>query len=220
MKPLFAVAAMLVSLAASAQDSDLAGRYTLQGAAEARSEMLLKADGTFDWRMAYGEIEFNTKGTWSARDGKATLVTDHNGIPNFRLFTDQEYKYVRNAEPGTWVALLALPSVGPLPDVEVQFESASGKTVTAISPHNGYTIVKMADGEQWKRVGLRKKASTAPYQWIDVPSTRAAERLAGFTVTNHETLMPAPFETLVLTRKGADLVMGSETGGTAIYRKN
>ncbi|TFW29787.1 hypothetical protein [Duganella callida] len=220
MKRLFALTALLTSLAATADNSQLPGHYVLSGVPDVASEVVLNADGRFTWRIAAnGMFEQSASGSWSADGAHVTLTNTHQGVPRFRLFTEQEYRYVHPAQDGAWTAVLSLPSLGPIPDAEVQFVAASGKTMSAVSPHNGYTVVKMPAGEQWRRVGLRMKGSTAPIQWLDVPSAQAAQRLAGFTVTNPDTVLPSPFDTLVLTRRGNELLMGPEQGGKGVYRK-
>ncbi|MET4729013.1 hypothetical protein ABIE09_002825 [Lysobacter enzymogenes] len=64
----------LPAAAASAQAADpiedrqrapLAGRYTLQGASEGESELLLKPDGRFEWSLRYGPMVQSATGRWN-----------------------------------------------------------------------------------------------------------------------------------------------------------
>lgn len=65
----------------------LAGRYFLSGVMEVGSEMELKADGSFDWFLAYGNMDKIGKGDWESDDKTVTLRfrNVHADEPAFRL---------------------------------------------------------------------------------------------------------------------------------------
>lgn len=56
-----------------ARAAALVGHYYLSGVHEVGSELLLRADGTFDWGLAYGAIDQAAKGNWRV-DGDAVLL--------------------------------------------------------------------------------------------------------------------------------------------------
>jgi hypothetical protein len=227
MKRLLSVAAAVLALLLAASASaatvppdavELTGHYYLNGRGEIGSELLLKPDGTFQWAMMYGAVDLSAHGTWTLKDGKVTLTSAAQGKPEFKLFKDSDYGRTKPAEPGVWVAIVGFPYEGPLPNVEVQFESASGKTVTAVSKRNGDALANMPASEQWKRAGLRMKDSGAPYQWIDLPPARAQARLAGFTVVNREAVTPSAFTTMTLKVDGGAL-RADQDGFSGTYEK-
>lgn len=57
-------------------DAGLVGHYHLSGVMETGSELLLKADGRFEWYISYGAVDQFARGRWG-RDGKTvTLAAD------------------------------------------------------------------------------------------------------------------------------------------------
>ena len=214
--PALSLAAEKTAASASPADkSSLAGHYYLNGRTEVGSELLLKADGSFQWGLSYGAVDQFARGTWSLQGNSVTLTSAPQGVPNFKLFDADDYHNTHPAEAGVWIAIVGFPHQGPLANVEVQFESASGRSATAVSVRNGDAIVKMPATEQWKRAGLRMKDSKAPLQWIDMPAERVKARLAGFTVSNPDAITPSAFKTMSLERVGDRLRAGdsSPVGG-------
>jgi hypothetical protein len=213
------LAAPTTTFAAAPDARELAGHYYLSGGGEMGSELLLKENGDFDWVLMYGAVDQYAHGTWTLKDGKVRLTSAAQGKPDFKLFDDDDYGKTKPAEAGMWIAIVGFPHQGPLPDVEVCFESSSGKTATAVSKPNGDAIVTMPASEQWKRAGLRMNGSKEPYQWITVPPTRAKTRLAGFTVSNPETVIPSAFKTMMLTVEGRQLRAADPNGFSGSYEK-
>ena len=55
----------------------LAGTYHLEGVMETGSDLLLRADGTFEWAFTYGALDLMAKGRWDAQgDGIELRVED------------------------------------------------------------------------------------------------------------------------------------------------
>ena len=55
----------------------LAGTYHLEGVMETGSDLLLRADGTFEWAFTYGALDLLAKGHWhNDGDGIALQVDD------------------------------------------------------------------------------------------------------------------------------------------------
>ncbi len=57
-------------------DAALAGHYYLSGVMETGSELLLKADGRFDWYISYGAVDQVARGRWGRTDQTVTLTAD------------------------------------------------------------------------------------------------------------------------------------------------
>ena len=72
-----AVVAPLLPVAASAAcapaDPSLAGHYSLHGVMEVGSELLLKADGRFEYMLAYGALDELASGCLTRNGGVVTL---------------------------------------------------------------------------------------------------------------------------------------------------
>lgn len=228
-KSLFSVlaCASLLSLSASAVAADqpapsLAGHYYLQGVTEVGSELLLKKDGKFEWMLAYGNVDQQASGDWSASGKEVTLHAASPGkAPQFRVFDEEEMRIRKPAAAGQWVAIVGFPQLGPMAGVEVKFEAKSGKTASAVSLQNGDAIVQMPASEQWLRAGLRLEGSKADYQWLPVPAERARERIAAFAVTDRQWLLKQPFQKLTLCVVDGGLQVSDADNGLArgVYAK-
>lgn len=69
---------------ATTSDAALAGSYHLEGVMETGSDLLLRADGTFEWAFTYGALDLLAKGRWQREgDGIVLLVEDMAYPPQF-----------------------------------------------------------------------------------------------------------------------------------------
>ena len=57
-------------------DPTLAGPYQMHGVMEVGSELLLKADGRFQYMLAYGALDELASGCWARHGGVVTLYAD------------------------------------------------------------------------------------------------------------------------------------------------
>ena len=83
-------------LASPAQDAPLVtltakpfvGHYYLSGIREVGSELVLRADGTYDWFLAYGAVDQFSKGHWKLARAQISLIAD---VPEHKgpLFTPE-----------------------------------------------------------------------------------------------------------------------------------
>ena len=216
-------AGLLLSAGANAGPADeLVGHYYLEGGrSEVGSELLLRKDGTFEWALMYGAVDQGARGTWAKKDDRVVLTAARAEEPVFRLFRDDDYNATEPVEPGRWIAMVGVPHVGPMGDVEVRFEARSGKTASAVSEEDGAAVVEMPASETWTRAGLRRAGSAAPLQWFSIDAGRAQTRLVGFALTNVESLQRAPFAKLAL-RVGPDglVVDDPDSGLRGTYAKH
>lgn len=70
-------------------DPALVGHYYLSGVMETGSELLLRADGSFEWYISYGAVDQFAQGTW-ASDGEAVILTPNGPSMDTPLFTLRE----------------------------------------------------------------------------------------------------------------------------------
>lgn len=220
---LAACAALSAMSPATMAAAPVQGHYYLHGVTDVGSELMLKPDGKFEWALSYGNTDQHANGNWHLAGSDVVLVADSSrNEPRFRVSSEEEVHFSRGAEPGLWIATVGVPDMGPVSDVEVQFEARSGKTATAVSRPNGDAIVKMPATEQWARAGLRRKGTAEDFQWFVVPPRRAGERIAGFAITNPEVLGGQPFHELTLHVTDSGLQVADPESGLArgVYSKN
>jgi hypothetical protein len=79
-------------------DAKLVGHYYLSGVMETGSELLLKADGRFDWFISYGAIDQVAEGRWG-RVGKTVTLAVDMPTANEPLFrADQTFPWGEDVE--------------------------------------------------------------------------------------------------------------------------
>lgn len=188
--------------AADPVPAKLVGHYYLHGAHEVGSELLLKRDGTFEWALAYGSMDQQSKGRWIASDTRVKLVANGPARePVFRLFTEKEFDELGISGPasaGKWKVIVAVLGRGGIGDVEVLFEARSGASLLAMTDWRGDAFVRMPATETWALAGVRLKDSKSAYQWFTIPPAQAQGRYSGFTLTDDTWLSSSPFKVLDL----------------------
>ena len=76
-RPSWMLAAMLMTpVAVVAAPQELPGHYYLSGMTEVGSELLLRADGRYQWMLAYGALDLAVEGSWTRSGDTLTLVAD------------------------------------------------------------------------------------------------------------------------------------------------
>ena len=91
-------AACARAAACAPADPSLAGHYYLRGVMEVGSELLLKADGRFEYMLAYGALDELASGCW-ARNGAIVTLQAHK----FEHSMDDPMKFERldlTVQPG------------------------------------------------------------------------------------------------------------------------
>ena len=78
---LFSVCAGASAHACAPADASLAGLYSLRGVMEVGSQIALRADGTFDYMLAYGAADEAASGCWS-REAAAVVLTPETKMTN------------------------------------------------------------------------------------------------------------------------------------------
>lgn len=79
-------------------DAALAGHYYLLGVMETGSELLLKADGRFEWYISYGAVDQVAKGRWGRSGQTVTLAADLPAADAPLLRVDQVFPWDEAAE--------------------------------------------------------------------------------------------------------------------------
>ena len=79
-------------------DAVLTGHYYLSSVMETGSELLLKADGRFEWYISYGAVDQVAKGRWGRAGQTVTLVADLPAADAPLLRVDQAFPWDEAAE--------------------------------------------------------------------------------------------------------------------------
>ena len=69
------LALLALTFATPADAKGVEGHYYLEGVMETGSELLLKADGTFQYYFTYGALDLLAEGDWREDKGHVLLVT-------------------------------------------------------------------------------------------------------------------------------------------------
>jgi hypothetical protein len=198
----------------SSREPKLSGHYYLEdGPSEVGSELLLRDSGQFEWALMYGAADYAAKVTWQLTGKRMVLSSTPKSEPMFRMFGDDDYHRTKPAQRDRWIAVVGVPFMGPVADIEVRFEARSGKAGTAVSKPNGDAIVEMPSNEVWTRAGLRRAGSEVPWQWFSVAPQRAQARLVGFALTNLDAVRSASFASLTLRVAPKGLVIDDDASG-------
>ena len=75
MTALLPLAAFLAT-PALADAPERVGHYYLRGVMETGSELLLRADGRFQWYLVYGALDLFAEGRWQEKDGIVLLTAE------------------------------------------------------------------------------------------------------------------------------------------------
>lgn len=157
-------------------DPALAGRYYLDGD-DVGSELLLRADGRFEYLLAYGASDARAKGCWRHSDRQVVLETNRAAESGLRLLKRVSIDGSSSPE-----------SLRPVPQTDHD-EGAQGDTVVVALGHapEGATIwVEYADGQRSslpvdkggrarfarpgmpavRRVGVGRSGTDLPLQWF------------------------------------------------------
>ncbi|MCL1634586.1 hypothetical protein M2650_08080 [Luteimonas sp. SX5] len=189
-------------------DPALVGHYYLNGVMETGSEMLLNADGRFQWMMVYGALDQTAQGRWHRIGDRVVLQSDPVAkTPEFRPFTDAEMQSHPPSSADAWTAVVGIPEQGPMSGVEVMFESDDGKTQTRITGADGMaTLQPFPKGRNWTRAALRRQGRNEAWQWFALPEPWQSERFAAYFVKDASAYRKTAFEKMELRVDGRELV--------------
>ena len=207
---LFTAATSLARAAgpAPADASTLAGHYYLEGGPmEVGSELVLSPAGAFAWSLAYGAADYDVQGTWQRSGAHVVLQPAPSPEPAFVPYRADEYPEGFAAPPGEWAVATLIDEGLGVSEVEVRYESRSGKAWRGLTDLDGASRIPAPAGETWVRTGLRRAGSTAPWQWFDVTPEGTARRAVVFRLTNARDLKHAPFAAMRLRVEPAGLVV-------------
>jgi hypothetical protein len=109
-----------VALAAAAHAADIPGRYSLRNVREMGSEIVLRADGWFEFMLVYGAADYWASGQWQMQNGAVVLNTAGEPKPPFHLSASSA---AAHAEVQVTVAGAG---GAPVPNIDVALDGAGG----------------------------------------------------------------------------------------------
>jgi len=132
--PTLALALLAASTQARAADH-LPGRYRLQGDHDAAGELLLRADGRFEYSLAYGALDEHAEGHWIRRDKVVALVTEPKPVP-------PEFQLAPRSPPAADSATLHViwPNGQGVAGVDFRIGFETGDPIVAYTQEDGWRL--------------------------------------------------------------------------------
>jgi hypothetical protein len=187
----------------------MAGRYYLQGVREVGAELQLRADGRFDFGMAYGGGDQSAQGRWSVKGRVVTLISDPTPAAGFSLLASNPTLLdAYGTEPGKPTLLVVKVSTPRLAlswsQMEITAEFSNGQQRSGVTGRTGMLGFLDRAEPEWKGAIVKRvsvsypKAKIGPTWFkIDSDATKSIE-------VNFEPgpMAPPAFERAELVRQG------------------
>ena len=155
------VAALLATTAAAnaVQSETPAGHYVLQGMREVGSELVLRADGQFQYMLAYGAYDEFASGTWKVDGKRVILNSEAKDVPPKFTLKSAESK------PGKVVEILVNDKNGRgIAGVDVILVFDGNKGEVGYTQSYGYQF-SLKDDQLPRMIGLGIKMYNLEPQW-------------------------------------------------------
>jgi hypothetical protein len=202
LRALFFAALLWQPFAYAAADSkSLEGHYFLHGAMEMGAELILRKEGTFSGRMAYGNVGGMAEGTWQVENNTLSLTSEVDYLPTKKLFFKMprtrslaeleesyriqhgNYDNIDNATAHQAQTNYILqmhydrrPKPPAIKPVYLYFEFSDGPRSQQLLTSNKPTDLWLPYDPQrtLKKIGFGTSRDSGPTQWFDVsPDSRS-----------------------------------------------
>ena len=132
---IFVCMALVPASAALAEASDLVGRYRLSEGPEAAGQLVISADGRFDYALAYGALDEEAHGRWQRQDDAICLHTEPRPVP-------PAFSRVPADEAAGQAATLRVvaPDGHGIAGVDFRIGFDSGRPVEGYTQEDGFTL--------------------------------------------------------------------------------
>lgn len=132
------VVAMVATATPITQADEVAGHYVLR-MMEVGSELLLKADGQFEFMLAHGAADYWAKGTW--RREKDTVVLNSSGK------AEEPFRFVRSEDgtPGRIRVWVMGKNGRGVPHIRVTLHAAGGESEATTTDEGAAVFPDVAD---------------------------------------------------------------------------
>jgi hypothetical protein len=158
-------------------DPGLAGRYVLDGE-EIGSELLLRADGRFEYLLAYGTSDARAHGCWRRQDGQVVLETARLPLAGLRLIKRRSLDGSNSPESmqpvpptdvdaGATGDTVVVALTRALAGSPVWLEYADGHRAQQPAGPDGRASFARAGMPAVRRIGVAMPGEVAPTRWFD-----------------------------------------------------
>lgn len=113
----------------------VAGRYRLDGDHDAAGELLLRADGRFEYALAYGALDEHAQGRWARRGEGVVLTTEPKPVPPL-------FRMAARSKPAAGAPTLRVswPDGRGVAGVDFRIGFDTGDPVTDYTQDAGWTL--------------------------------------------------------------------------------
>ena len=129
------VAALLAALPSQGRAEDPAGRYRLADGHDAASELIISADGHFQYALSAGALDEHAEGHWMRMGERIALFTDPKPVPP--VFSADPSA---TREDAKLTLLVAWPNGRGIAGIDFRIGFATGEPVTGYTQDYGWSM--------------------------------------------------------------------------------
>lgn len=128
-------ASLPMSVLASGTDPDPVGHYRAAAGPDLASELVIEANGHFEYVLYYGALDEHAAGHWTRADGSIRLYTDPKPIPAaFALDAPSKTRDVK------FSLLVASPDGRGIAGIDFRIGFASGDPINGYTQEDGWSL--------------------------------------------------------------------------------
>lgn len=121
--------------AGAAEAATPAGHYRLVGEQDVASQLVLHANGRFEYFLMAGALDERSRGIWAATDAGLVLTTDPKPVPPILTLTSAA------KSPNSPLTLLVTwPDGSGIPGVDIRITFANGEALESYTQEDGWTL--------------------------------------------------------------------------------
>ena len=182
-----------------------AGIYQLEGVREVGADLQLRANGRFEFSIAYGGVDANAAGSWAVKGNTLTLTSDPIPPASFSLIAFRPELLDRygteTGKPTLFVVKVSTPRLDMTwSNMEITAEFSNGQRRSGKTGETGMLGFLARPEAQWKNAVVKRVAVAYPKAkigpvWFDVDSSTAKSIEVNF---EPGAMTPPAFESLDL----------------------
>nr|WP_167381823.1 hypothetical protein [Novosphingobium panipatense] len=191
--------------AGRAIDPEFVGHYYLSGVMETGSELLLRADGSFEWYISYGALDQFAQGTWRREGEEIVLVAPQppKNRPLFANLDTQPWPAEAAQKTGLAVRVIDPKSGGDARGVRVALRFADGAELEVVTSGDGMEPLPNIPSSALVEATL--SAPYVPGQEVKVALPPVRSGVVRFSIDVDQVNAP-PFERMALRIDGKSLL--------------
>lgn len=191
--------------AGGAIDPEFVGHYYLSGVMETGSELLLRADGSFEWYISYGALDQFARGTWRRKGEEIVLVAPQppKDRPLFAYLDTQPWPAEAGRQAGLVVRVIDPKSGSDARGVRLSLRFADGGEREVMTSGDGNDPVPETTSSALVEATL--SAPYVPGQEVKVALPPVRSGVVRFSIDVDQVNAP-PFERMALRIDGKSLL--------------